>query len=157
MGAYMTTYHYRAPFGEIHIGINSRSAVTYVELFPGAPEQSNSLPTLPQAIADVFDAYFSDSKQPIQLVIERQVTPFQESVLQHLCTIPSGSTQTYGEIAKHLNTSPRAVGNACRRNPTPLLVPCHRVVSQTGLGGFAGNRSGKQLDVKTWLLQHEVS
>jgi methylated-DNA-[protein]-cysteine S-methyltransferase len=35
------------------------------------------------------------------------------------------------------------------------VVPCHRVVGATGLGGFAGDTSGRKLDVKRWLLQHE--
>ena len=50
--------------------------------------------------------------------------------------IPYGSTSTYGEIAGKLSKSPRLVGLAMKRNPTPLLVPCHRVVAKDGLGGF---------------------
>jgi len=50
--------------------------------------------------------------------------------------IPYGSTSTYGEIAGKLFTSPRLVGLAMKRNPTPLLVPCHRVVAKDGPGGF---------------------
>jgi methylated-DNA-[protein]-cysteine S-methyltransferase len=50
--------------------------------------------------------------------------------------IPYGSTSTYGEIAVKLSTSPRLVGLAMKRNPTPLLIPCHRVVAKDGLGGF---------------------
>ncbi|MBP1927880.1 methylated-DNA-[protein]-cysteine S-methyltransferase [Methanolinea mesophila] len=50
--------------------------------------------------------------------------------------IPYGSTRTYGEIARDLGTSPRLVGLAMKRNPTPLLVPCHRVVAKNGPGGF---------------------
>lgn len=53
--------------------------------------------------------------------------------------IPPGSLSTYGDIAKHLDTSPRAVGNALRRNPFCPLVPCHHVVASSGaLGGFFG-------------------
>jgi methylated-DNA-[protein]-cysteine S-methyltransferase len=50
--------------------------------------------------------------------------------------IPYGGTATYGDIARNLATSPRLVGLAMKRNPTPLLVPCHRVVAKDGLGGF---------------------
>ncbi|ABS55634.1 methylated-DNA--protein-cysteine methyltransferase [Methanoregula boonei 6A8] len=50
--------------------------------------------------------------------------------------IPYGSTATYGDIARIVGTSPRAVGRAMAHNPTPLVVPCHRVVAANGIGGF---------------------
>jgi len=59
-------------------------------------------------------------------------TKFQQKVWQALTEIPVGKVVTYGQLASDLNTSPRAVGNACRNNPLPLIVPCHRVVSATG-------------------------
>ncbi len=48
-----------------------------------------------------------------------------------------GETETYGEIARKVSTSPRVVGQAMRRNPTPLVIPCHRVVGLHGIGGFS--------------------
>lgn len=51
--------------------------------------------------------------------------------------IPYGETVTYGEVARMVGTAPRAVGSAMARNPTPLVVPCHRVVAKTGIGGFS--------------------
>jgi methylated-DNA-[protein]-cysteine S-methyltransferase len=62
---------------------------------------------------------------------------------------------TYGELARQLNTSARAVGNACRANPIPLVIPCHRVVSKSDIGGFSGSRNGAPVKSKTWLLGHE--
>jgi methylated-DNA-[protein]-cysteine S-methyltransferase len=50
--------------------------------------------------------------------------------------IPYGGTATYGDIAREIDTAPRVVGQAMRRNPTPLLIPCHRVVAKSGPGGF---------------------
>lgn len=50
--------------------------------------------------------------------------------------IPYGKTMTYGEIARQAATSPRVVGQAMARNPTPLIIPCHRVVAADGIGGF---------------------
>jgi len=49
------------------------------------------------------------------------------------------------------------VGNACRQNPVPVVVPCHRVVSATGIGGYAGDTGGDLLKIKSWLLQHEAA
>jgi methylated-DNA-[protein]-cysteine S-methyltransferase len=82
-------------------------------------------------------------------------TPFQCRVWQALRDIPPGTTRTYGELARDLGTSPRAIGGACRANPCLIAVPCHRVVARDGLGGFAGERGGKRLAVKRWLLRHE--
>ncbi|VVB84932.1 Methylated-DNA--protein-cysteine methyltransferase [uncultured archaeon] len=50
--------------------------------------------------------------------------------------VPYGSTSTYGEIADHVGTAPRVVGQAMARNPTPLIVPCHRILAAHGIGGF---------------------
>jgi methylated-DNA-[protein]-cysteine S-methyltransferase len=82
-------------------------------------------------------------------------TPFQQKVWNALKHIPAGQVVTYGELAKKLGTSARAVGNACRKNPIPVVIPCHRVVSSSGIGGYAGDTSGDLLKIKSWLLQHE--
>jgi methylated-DNA-[protein]-cysteine S-methyltransferase len=63
-----------------------------------------------------------------------------------------GETATYGDIAERVRTSPRAVGQAMARNPTPLVIPCHRVVSKNGLGGFTPS-----LEIKRDLLAMERS
>ena len=57
--------------------------------------------------------------------------------------------------ATQLQTAPRAIGQACGSNPLPLVIPCHRVVSANGLGGFMHAASGTPLDIKAWLLGHE--
>jgi len=82
-------------------------------------------------------------------------TPFQKKVWQALQKIPAGQVMTYGELARQLNTSARAVGNACRANPIPLVIPCHRVVAKSGLGGFSGSKDGAPVKIKAWLLAHE--
>jgi len=64
--------------------------------------------------------------------------------------VPYGSTATYGEIAAQVGTSPRAVGRAMAHNPTPLVVPCHRIVAAHGIGGFS-----PALEIKELLLALE--
>ena len=59
-------------------------------------------------------------------------------------------------LAKWLKSGPRAVGNACRANPIPIIIPCHRVVAQNHIGGYSGETQGRKLDIKKWLLQHEA-
>ena len=76
---------------------------------------------------------------------------FQQKVWRELRLIPYGQTVTYGELAKRLNSSARAVGSAVGRNPISVVVPCHRVVGANGaLTGYAGG-----IHKKIWLLEHE--
>jgi len=136
------------------IGISWRCKVlTGVDLEPAAPSETSTC--LPAFIADQLDAYFRDGSVRLNLAVEVQGTRFQHRVWQALRSIPSGRTVTYGDLAKQLGGSARAVGGACRANPCPIVVPCHRVVSATGLGGFSGDTSGRKLAVKRWLLRHE--
>ncbi|MFB6265735.1 MAG: methylated-DNA--[protein]-cysteine S-methyltransferase [Candidatus Nanohaloarchaea archaeon] len=75
---------------------------------------------------------------------------FTGEVLRLVDSIPYGCTQSYGEVAEKLDTAAVAVGQACGRNPLPVIVPCHRVVSRNGTGGYI---AGEQ--VKRRLLQLE--
>ena len=102
-----------------------------------------------------FAGLWTDSRYFQQAKEQLDGTPFQRRVWQVLQKIPSGSTMTYGEVAQQIGSGARAVGNACRANPCPLIVPCHRVVGVDGLGGFSGERGGEKLEIKRWLLQHE--
>lgn len=99
--------------------------------------------------------YFVFQFEQDKVSLKAEGTPFQKKVWRKIQKIPMGETRSYGEIAKSLQTSPRAVGMACRMNPLPIIVPCHRVVAQNGLGGFSGKKSGILLEVKRWLLAHE--
>ena len=108
-------------------------------------------------IRDKIEKYL-DAKSKVKglkVDVKLNVTPFQQKVLKQLALIPYGKTKTYGEIAKKLKTSPRAVGNACRNNPVPIIIPCHRVLSANGMGGYSGETDGTMMDVKSQLLMLE--
>jgi methylated-DNA-[protein]-cysteine S-methyltransferase len=64
--------------------------------------------------------------------------------------VPYGATATYGEIAAQSGTSPRVVGRAMAHNPTPLVIPCHRIVAARGMGGFRPS-----VEIKEALLAME--
>ena len=82
-------------------------------------------------------------------------TNYQRRVWLALQQIPLGQTASYGAISDQLKSAPRAVAAACRANPVVLAVPCHRVVSKSGLGGFMGSMEGEPVDIKRWLINHE--
>lgn len=106
-------------------------------------------------VLDAIEGYLDDALSGFDIAIELEGTAFQHRTWSELRTIPAGKTLTYGQLAQRLGSGARAVGNACRANPCPLVVPCHRVVAAKGLGGFAGARSGGKLEIKRWLLRHE--
>lgn len=85
------------------------------------------------------------------------ITPFQRRVYLELLSVPCGQTITYGELARRIGCrSAQAVGQALKRNPFAPEVPCHRVVASDGsLGGYLGQRSGKQVERKRELLDKE--
>ena len=91
-------------------------------------------------------------KFSIKLHIEGTI--LQKKIWKQLINIKYGSTKTYGDIAKILNTSPRYVGNVCGQNNHLLIIPCHRVVRSDGsLGGFSGLGGVK---LKKKLLELEL-
>lgn len=132
----------------------SEGALVAVDLEPDPAAGEGAGPVPEAVIADVA-AYFADPGHRVQVPLRLAGTPFQRRVWEALRAIAPGKTRTYGDLAAELRTSPRAIGGACRANPCPIAVPCHRVVGAAGLGGFAGDSSGHKLEVKRWLLRHE--
>ncbi|MBD1391390.1 methylated-DNA--[protein]-cysteine S-methyltransferase [Neiella sp. HB171785] len=116
---------------------------------------SNGVSALAKLAQQQLDAYLADANFQFDLPLRPIGTEFQCRVWQHLQQIPVGQVQSYGEAAGLLGSVARAVGGACRRNPIPLFIPCHRIVAKQGIGGFSGQVSGQQIDLKNALLQHE--
>ncbi len=111
--------------------------------------------SLVSQVVSQLQHYFNQPDWHFSLPLQPVGTPFQLSVWQQLQQIPVGEVRTYGEIATVLGTGPRAVGNACRNNPLPVVVPCHRVVAASGPGGYSGQTQGRNMVIKGWLLAHE--
>lgn len=84
-----------------------------------------------------------------------QGTAYSRAVWLALTEIPLGRVLTYSELADQLNSGPRAVALACRNNPYPGIIPCHRVVSKSGIGGFMGQSQGPWVELKRQLLLYE--
>ena len=119
------------------------------------PTNPNTHPVLTQACTQL-DRWLKNPATVFNLPLAITGTAFRQRVWAEMAKIPRGQTRTYGDIAKTLNSAPRAVGQACGDNPFPIIVPCHRVVSQTGLGGFNHSTGDDLARIKHWLLTHEI-
>ena len=145
----------KTPFGGLGVRTEGEAITEIRVLPPGTPAIKPKSALAERACAQLA-AYLSDPKAGFDLPLEPAGTAFQRSVWRAIAAIPKGKTLTYGEIARRLKSVPRAVGQACGRNPYPVVVPCHRVVAADGgLGGFASATGGYLLDAKRWLLAHE--
>lgn len=99
------------------------------------------------AVIEWFEAFLSGKHLPFPLELSECSGSFSTRVLEALGKVPFGGMKTYGEIAAQLDNpkGARAVGNACNRNPFPLIIPCHRIVMSNGkMGGFAYGCSMKE-------------
>lgn len=122
--------------------------------------QAKHLPSLPRParrIEKQLQQYFDQAKafSLESIPLAPQGTNFQQRVWAAICDIPFGETLTYGELAKRLNTAAQPVGQALKHNPISLIIPCHRIVAQSGLGGYGGHTDGIKIKRKQWLLTHE--
>ena len=143
-----------APFGVLGICCEA-DALTGIEfLAPGVKPQSASN-DFAQQVCKQLSAYFSNPDFHFNLPIKSCGTRHQNKVWQAMLNIPRGETCSYGELAAVLKSGAQAVGQACGANQIPIIIPCHRVVSKAGLGGFMRHASGASLDIKHWLLAHE--
>jgi len=97
-----------------------------------------------------LEAYFSGERVEFDCILEPDVSSFVSEVLRVVRSIPYGNVKTYGEIAMMVKSSPRAVGQALKRNPIPILIPCHRVVAKSGIGGYSAG-----VELKRALLELE--
>ncbi len=97
--------------------------------------------------------YFAGRRRAFAVTLDDvEATDFQLDVWRALSAIPYGEVRTYGDVARAVERPRafRAVGQANHANPWPIIVPCHRVVATTGLGGYGGG-----LEVKRFLLDLE--
>lgn len=109
-------------------------------------------PVIEAAIAQLTE-YFAGERQDFDLPLGAEGTAFQHQAWQALCTIPFGTTISYGEQARRIGDArkARAIGGANGKNPLPIVVPCHRVIGADGsLTGFSAG-----MEKKIWLLDHE--
>lgn len=145
-----------APFGAMGIRTEQDRLRELVYLPPHYQEKAPLDAVAEQAAVQVL-RYFGDADYRFTLPLVDAGTAFQRRVWELIQAVPRGGVRTYGQLAKLLESHPRAVGQACGANWYPLVIPCHRVTAAGGLGGFAStdDENGFHLSVKRWLLRHE--
>lgn len=145
-----------APFGAVGIRTESGRVRELVYLPPHYSEKDFTDPVAELAAVQVA-RYLLDADFQFSLPLSEAGSVFQRKVWDAIAAIPRGTVRTYGQVAKHIGSAPRAVGQACGANWFPLIIPCHRVTAAGGLGGFSNHddENGFHLSVKRWLLKHE--
>ena len=109
-------------------------------------------PTLTEASKQI-DEYFNGTRKLFEIPFKLNVPPFYKKVLLEVQKVKFGDVASYGKIAQMAgsNKATRVVGTANAKNPLPIIIPCHRIISSNGnIGGYSGG-----LDKKLYLLDHE--
>jgi methylated-DNA-[protein]-cysteine S-methyltransferase len=151
----------RVPFGTIEVAASSRHLL-YIGLARTRSDAAlgrwwqrrsvnpGSSVALESALFQLRE-YFGGERWAFELALDPGGTDFQRLVWEVVLTIPFGKTISYGELARRVGSSARAVGGAVGANPIPIVIPCHRVVGVDGsLTGYGGG-----LRMKVWLLRNE--
>jgi len=94
-------------------------------------------------------------RQTLQVKLLDQGGAYHRRVWHALLAIPLGHSVSYSALAEQLHSGARAVAGACKANPYPGLIPCHRVVAKSGIGGFMGHSCGEMVELKRRILASE--
>ena len=135
---------YPSPLGTLDVEVDDGGAITAID-FIARSSKNKPLPTS-HPVRKALDSYFKQTSDLNGVAVNLQVTDFQRKVLNAIRDIPRGEVRSYGWVARKIGKpkAARAVGQALGANPVPVVVPCHRVVSSTGLGGYGGGLHRKK-------------
>jgi methylated-DNA-[protein]-cysteine S-methyltransferase len=138
------------PIGDLTVS-EEEGAIVALDWGWGSGDQAET--PLLQRAREQLHAYFDGDLTAFDLPLAPAGTPYRRRVWQALCDIPYGETRSYAAIVAAAGGSPRSVGQANGCNPIPIIIPCHRVVATTHLGGYSG---GEGLPTKRYLLSLEA-
>ncbi len=147
----MTIYSFKSKVGTVTLISKNNKIIKIVlnteETYQDEPDKACLLAE--KEILEYFDNLRTEFTFPVNI----EGSLFMKSVLKTMMKIPYGETWSYSKLAKASGNEKavRAVGTACKNNPLPLIVPCHRVIKKTGeIGNFNGG-----VDLKQYLLNIE--
>jgi len=101
------------------------------------PASQDKTPLLAETGKQI-EAYLAGDLKTFDLPLAPKGGDLHQAVFKAMMAIPYGQTRTYGDVAKELDTYGQPVGQACGANPIPIIIPCHRILSANGLGGYSG-------------------
>ena len=145
----MAVEYYFSPVGILKI-VSDGQSITEIRISAGADTDSGD--EITARAASQLKEYFSGQRTVFDLPLNPCETEFQKTVWKILADIPFGTAVSYGQVAELSGNKKacRAVGNAAGKNPILIVIPCHRVKSVTGIGGFSAG-----IEVKKQLNKHE--
>lgn len=135
-----------SPLGPLTL-VAEDGAIAALRWGRAAREDASNL--LMRAAAELA-AYFAGEMHDFDLPVAPHGTDHDRRVWRAMQRIPAGETRSYGEVARAIGSGAQAVGNACGRNPIPIVIPCHRIVGANGaIGGYSGQGGA---ETKRFLL-----
>lgn len=143
-----------SPLGPLTVSVRG-GALVAIGWPPSPSHEPPALGTDDPALIEAcgqLKAYFAGRLDRFTIPLAPAGSDFQRRVWVRMNAIPYGHVHRYGDLARDLDTAARAVGQACGRNPIPIVQPCHRVIGGSGDGGFSAPGG---LTTKAWLLAHE--
>jgi methylated-DNA-[protein]-cysteine S-methyltransferase len=114
------------------------AAITALRWRHHKPKPNGSSPLLDKAMAELR-GYLDGTRRDFDLPLHAEGDDLAKAVWAIMLAIPYGQTLTYGEVAKRLNASAQDIGQACGRNPIPVVIPCHRITGTNWLGGYSSD------------------
>lgn len=152
----LNRFQFQVNVGTVALAWNPSGALARVDLFDhlhGATPESEIPPGWNSYVTRLLE-YFAFGKPldplPLERIDHSAWTDFQREVYRAVSLIPHGETRTYGWVAHKMGrfAATRAVGQALRNNPVPIVIPCHRVTAVSSLGGFMGAVGPEEPEMK---------
>lgn len=148
----LTRFTYRSPVGVLVCTLSDEAliGISFGEGYGIA--SADMTDGLCAMLVGQLDEYFARKRREFTVPYRLCGSPFRMAVWNEIAKIPYGQTRSYGEIAYSAGSvgACRAVGTACRLNPIPLVIPCHRVTAARDIGGYAYG-----LEIKRQLFELE--
>ena len=145
-----------SPIGSLRISAGPKG-LRSISVLTVPAKTATAIPEECRAAVQALQKYFEGAENPFSnLKLDAEGTDFEKLVWKALSKLKSGSVMTYGELAEQVGHpgAARAVGTAMRKNPLPIIVPCHRVLASGATreepGEYACGTAKKK-----WLLKHE--
>ena len=146
-------HKYKSPVGEIGLLADSESLLSISFTNPNFDDlEAISSAGKLSSVVSQLNQYFYEGRKSFDICYKLDTSNFRKTVYEKMKQIPYGSILTYKELAINANSPNafRAVGTTCGKNPLPIIIPCHRVTSVNGIGGYTGG-----LNIKRFLLNLE--